>query len=99
MIRLVLGSAVAIVVGVRGVRGVMGVGRTGKPVTNHVVRVADIEGMAHLVAVNPEREGPYLVNNRIDIHTWSDIHDGISMGFLKNKKQKRWDLIVNSLRK
>jgi len=46
----------------------------GKPMKSHVIRVADIEGMAHLVIVNPEEL--YLVNNRIDVHTRNDIHDG-----------------------
>jgi len=41
---------------------------------SHVVAVADIEGMAHLVPVNPKEL--YLVNNSIDVHIWNDIHDG-----------------------
>jgi len=41
---------------------------------SHVIRVADIEGIAHLVIVNPEEL--YLVNNRIDVYMWNDIHDG-----------------------
>ncbi|KAF8414436.1 hypothetical protein EV426DRAFT_579176 [Tirmania nivea] len=36
--------------------------------------IADIEGMAHLITINPDQL--YLVNNRIDLHTWNDIHDG-----------------------
>ena len=54
--------------------GSEGMVRVGKPVTNHVVRVADIEGMEHLIPVNPEEL--YLVNNRVDVHTWNDIHNG-----------------------
>jgi len=46
----------------------------GKPMKSHVIRLVDIEGMAYLVIVNPEEL--YLVNNRIDVHTWNDIHDG-----------------------
>jgi len=41
---------------------------------NHIVGVADIEGIAHLLPVNPEKL--YLVNNPIDVHTWNDIYDG-----------------------
>jgi len=41
---------------------------------SHVVAVADIEGMAHLVPVNSEEL--YLVNNWIDVYTWNNIHDG-----------------------
>jgi len=51
-----------------------GMVQVGLPMTNHVVRVADIEGMAHLVPVNPEEL--YLVNNQMDVHTWNDIHNG-----------------------
>ena len=34
--------------------GSEGMLRVGKPVANHVVQVADIDGMAHLIPVNPE---------------------------------------------
>ena len=44
-----------------------GMVRVGKPVTNHVVRVADIDAMADLIGVNPGQL--YLVNNRVDVHT------------------------------
>jgi len=54
--------------------GPEGMIQVGKPMKRHVIRVADIEGMAHLVIVNPEEL--YLVNNRIDVYTWNDIHDG-----------------------
>ena len=54
--------------------GSEGMVRVGKGVTKHVVRVADMEGMAHLIPVNPEQL--YLVNERVDVHSWNDIHDG-----------------------
>jgi len=53
--------------------GPEGMVQVGLPMRSHVVAVADIQGMAHLVPVNPEEL--YLVNNRIDVHTWNDIHD------------------------
>jgi len=43
------------------------------PMRSHIVVVADIEGMAHLIPVNPEEL--YLVNNQIDVHTCNNIHD------------------------
>jgi len=54
--------------------GLEGIVRVGLPMWRHVVAVANIEGMAHLVLVNLEEL--YLVNNWIDVHTWNDIHDG-----------------------
>jgi len=39
-----------------------------------MVRIPASTQIAHLVPVNPEEL--YLVNNRIDVHTWNDIHDG-----------------------
>ena len=51
-----------------------GVDQVAKPVTNHVVREADIHGMAHLISGNPE--SLYLINKGVDVHTWNDIHDG-----------------------
>ena len=41
---------------------------------NHVLPVTNIEGMGHLIPI--ERNGPSLVNNRIDVHTWNNIYDG-----------------------
>jgi len=54
--------------------GPEGMVRIGTPVKNHVVYIGDIEGMAHLITINPDNL--YLVNNRIDVHTWNEIHDG-----------------------
>ena len=54
--------------------GPEGMVRVGTPLKNHVVRIGDIEGMAHLITINPDNL--YLVNNRIDVHTWNEIHDG-----------------------
>ena len=38
-----------------------------------VVRIALIEGMAHLIPLESEKS--WLVNNRIDLETWNIIHD------------------------
>jgi hypothetical protein len=54
--------------------GPEGMVRVGTPTKNFVVSIQHIEGMAHLVPINPDEL--YLVNNRIDLHTWNDIHDG-----------------------
>ena len=54
--------------------GPEGMVRVGIPMQNHVICITDIEGMAHLIPVEPGNR--YLVNNRIDVHTWNDIHDG-----------------------
>ena len=51
-----------------------GMSRVGCPITNHVIRMTDIEGMAHLIAIEPNQL--WLVNNRIDQQTWNEIHDG-----------------------
>ena len=47
--------------------------RVGPPINNTAFYITDIEGIAHLILIEPE--SPYLVNNRIDHHTWNDIHD------------------------
>ena len=62
------------VIGSQTPNGPEGMIRVGPPTNNTVIRVTDIEGMAHLIPVEPE--SLYLVNNRIDHHTWNDIHDG-----------------------
>lgn len=54
--------------------GPEGMARVGLPLKNQVIGISNIEGMAHLIPVEPERV--YLVNNRIDLHAWNDIHDG-----------------------
>jgi len=54
--------------------GPEGMVRVGIPMKNHVVRIGDIEGLAHLISINPDNW--YLVNNRIDVHTWNEIIDG-----------------------
>ena len=51
-----------------------GMVHVGTPNKNLVMCIADIEGMAHLVPIEPDKL--YLLNNRIDINTWNDIHDG-----------------------
>ena len=54
--------------------GPEGMPRVGIPMRNYVIPIADIEGIAHLIPIETDRL--YLVNNRIDQHTWNDIHDG-----------------------
>jgi len=54
--------------------GLEGMVRVGIPMKNHMVRMGDIEGLAHLISINPDNL--YLVNNRIDVYTWNEIHDG-----------------------
>ena len=44
----------------------------GKPNT-HVIRVTDIEGMAHVIEL--EKDKLWLVNNRIDLNTWNELYD------------------------
>ena len=51
-----------------------GMSRVGCPMTNHVIRITDIEAMAHLIAIEPDQL--WLVNNPIDQQTWNEIHDG-----------------------
>jgi len=62
------------VVGSQTPDGPEGMVHVGNPVKNHVVRIGDIEGMAHLITINGGNL--YLVNNRIDIHAWNEIYDG-----------------------
>ena len=38
----------------------------------HIVRVKDIEGMAHLIPVDEGRV--WLVNNRIDLTIWNELY-------------------------
>jgi len=54
--------------------GSEGMVRVGTPLKNHVVRIGVIKEMAHLITINSDNL--YLVNNRIDVHTWNEIHDG-----------------------
>jgi hypothetical protein len=62
------------VIGSQTPDGYEGMARVGSPMKNHVIKISDIEGMAHLIPI--ETDHLYLVNNRIDQHTWNDIHDG-----------------------
>ena len=48
--------------------------RVGTSNKNLVMCIADIEGMAYLVPIEPDKL--YLLNNRIDINTLNDIHGG-----------------------
>ena len=54
--------------------GPEGMIRISTPIKNHVIGITGIEGMAHLILVDPGKL--YLINNRIDVHTWNNIHDG-----------------------
>jgi hypothetical protein len=38
-----------------------------------VVPIAKIEGMAHLIPLEPGES--WLVNNRVDLETWNTIYD------------------------
>ena len=62
------------VIGPQTPEGPEGMTRVGGPMKNHVIKISDIEGMVHLIPI--ETEHLYLVNNRIDLHTWNEIHDG-----------------------
>jgi len=37
----------------------------------NVVRIADVEGMAHLIDV--KQDSAWLVNNRMDLNTWNEL--------------------------
>ena len=51
-----------------------GMVRVSIPMKNLGLRIVDVEGMAHLIRVDPEKL--YLINNRIDLYTWNNIYDG-----------------------
>ena len=38
----------------------------------HIIRVKDIEGLAHLIPLEAVRV--WLVNNRIDLTTWNELY-------------------------
>ena len=38
----------------------------------HMIRIADIEGIAHLLEM--EADKVWLVNNRIDLTTWNELY-------------------------
>jgi len=39
----------------------------------YIIRIADIEGMAHLIPV--EENKLWLVNNRIDFNMWNELYE------------------------
>ncbi|KAF8427092.1 hypothetical protein BGX38DRAFT_1278843 [Terfezia claveryi] len=39
----------------------------------HIVRIGDIEGMAHLIGL--KEDSVWLMNNRIDMNTWNELYD------------------------
>jgi len=53
--------------------GPEGMVRVGIPMKNHVVHIGDIQGLAHLISINPDNLS--VVNNCINVHTWNKIHD------------------------
>ena len=38
----------------------------------HIFRIGDIEGMAHVIPLEPERL--WLVNHRMDFSTWNELY-------------------------
>ena len=54
--------------------GPEGMVRVGIPWHNCVLPISQIEGMAHLIPIEPDQR--WLINNHIDLITWNDIHDG-----------------------
>ena len=45
---------------------------TGENQGFHIIRVKDIEGLAHLIPLEAVRV--WLVNNRIDLTTWNELY-------------------------
>jgi len=39
----------------------------------HFIRIANIEGMAHLIPLDKDRL--WLVNNRIDFNIWNELYE------------------------
>ena len=62
-------------IGETALQGVEGMLRVAFPTTveGMVVSIAKIEGMAHLIPLEPRES--WLVNNRIDLETWNEIYD------------------------
>ena len=62
-------------IGSTAMHGVEGMVHVGWPNNNEdrVVRIAQIEGMAHLIPLEPE--GSWFINNRVDLETWNTIYD------------------------
>jgi hypothetical protein len=62
-------------IGKAAAQGVEGMVRVGWPTAEQslVVRIAEVEGMAHLIPLEPGES--WLVNNRIDLHSWNNIYD------------------------
>ena len=57
---------------VQGAEGMLRVGIP-TPVQGVIVRIANIEGLAHLIPLEPGQS--WLVNNRIDVETWNVLYD------------------------
>ena len=62
------------IIGSQTLDGPEGMSHVGCPIPNHIIRITDMEGMAHLIAIEPDEL--WLVNNRIDQQTWNETHDG-----------------------
>ena len=56
-------------------QGTEGMLRVGWGTTNDsaVVKIAQIDGMAHLIPLQPDAS--WLVNNRIDLETWNTMYN------------------------
>ena len=57
------------IIGSQTLDGPEGMSRVGCPIFNHIIRITHMEGMAHLIAIEPDQL--WLVNNRIDQQTWN----------------------------
>ena len=42
---------------------------------DYMVWLWSLEGAAHLIAIEPRYR--WIVNNRIDYHTWNELNDGL----------------------
>ena len=62
-------------VGGTSLQGAEGMLRVGWPTRNNsvVVKIAQIEGMAHLIPLEPGTS--WLGNNRIDLETWNTMYN------------------------
>jgi len=62
-------------IGKAAAQGVEGIVRSGWSTAEQslVVRIAQVEGMAHLIPLEPGES--WLVNNRIDLQSWNNIYN------------------------
>ena len=57
------------IIGSQTLDGPEGMSRVGCPIFNHIIRITHMEGLAHLIAIEPDQL--WLVNNRIDQQSWN----------------------------